>query len=51
MHNACGPDDPPPACLPGEEPLVDLEVFEQAGQTLAATTPEGDERGRSEVGA
>lgn len=33
-------DDPPPVCLPDEEPLVDLEVFEAA--TRAFITADDD---------
>lgn len=36
------PDPEPPACLPGEEPLVDLETWEQAGQALVADSDDGD---------
>ena len=28
-----------PDCLPDEEPLVDLDAFERAGQALTATIP------------
>ena len=34
---------PAAACLPGEEPIVDLDAFERAGKALVATVPEGDE--------
>ena len=37
-----GPEAPP-ACLPGEEPLVDADVFDRAGRVLVAAIPEGDE--------
>ena len=42
MRDPCDPKFPA-ACLPGEEPLVDLDAFERAGKALVATVPEGDE--------
>ena len=38
MRDQCGPDDPPAACLPGEEPLLDLDTFERAGRLIATAT-------------
>ena len=32
----------PPTCLPDEEPLVDLDAFERAGEALVATVSEGE---------
>ena len=32
----------PPACLPGEEPLVDLETWERAGKALVTDSEDGD---------
>ena len=33
------PNPEPAACLPDEEPLVDLETWEKAGRALVATVP------------
>ena len=41
MYDPYGPDDPP-ACLPDEEPLVDLDTFERAGQALVSAAPDGE---------
>ena len=37
-------DDSPAACLPGEEPLLDLDTFERAGQLVATATIPIEER-------
>ena len=38
------PHDPdPPACLPGEESLVDLDTFEKAGRAIVEMVPADDE--------
>ncbi|MDE0657914.1 MAG: hypothetical protein OXH58_15180 [Acidimicrobiaceae bacterium] len=29
----------PPACLPGEEPLIDLETWDKAGRALVTAAP------------
>lgn len=36
------PDQPEP-CLPGEEPLVDLDTFSEATKLLVATVPPPDD--------
>ena len=42
------PHDPdPPACLPGEEPLVHLDTFEQAGRAVVAAVPDDAPEDRS----
>lgn len=38
------PDDPPAVCLPGEEPLLDLDTVERAGQLVATATIPIEER-------
>ena len=40
----------PAACLPGEEPLVDADLFERAGRVLVATIPDERERRRGLYG-
>ena len=37
------PDPDPPACLPDEEPLVDLDTFEQAGRAVVAIVADEEE--------
>ena len=36
------PDPEPIACLPGEEPLIDLETWERAGHALVTAAPAED---------
>ena len=36
---ALDPDPQPDPCLPGEEPLIDLETLSEATRLLVATVP------------
>lgn len=40
---AADPDDQPAACLPGEEPLIDLNTLSEATKLLVVTIPPDDD--------